>query len=200
MTSLVDAGIRQVVAPAIAGFDGVFAFFAGRSVDGERILASVWDSEDAVRVAAGQRIGDATALFEQERGLGDCSVEIHPIRVEIVDTDGDGKDPAILRVFRGRVLPGELEPYIEEARVGALADISAGHGALAFFLATCDEDDFLSVSAWPSWEPIQAATGGNITRPIATKNTARLAGGAAQHYEIVPNAIGGLVVRPSVVD
>ena len=41
----------------------------------------------------------------------------------------------VLRLFRGTVRPGELEPYIDEAQAGTLADTEAGAGPTALYLA-----------------------------------------------------------------
>ncbi len=44
------------------------------------------------------------------------------------------------------------------------------------------------IDPWTGWESIEAATHGNIRRPTATSNAARLVGGTATHYEVVPGA------------
>jgi hypothetical protein len=109
--------------------------------------------------------------------------------------------PQILRIFRGRTIPGELDTYVEHARQGTMADALADHGPEALFLARVPPDQFVTVSAWSTWEDIAASTGGNLRQPIGTRYSELLAGGAAAFFEIVPNTPSGRVeaVAPSDV-
>jgi hypothetical protein len=223
-TSTVDSAIRRL-APALSELDGLEAFYAarrGHAGGEERVLVSVWASRDALRRAvdgqpgdelpggqlpagqlpAGEPPGDEPpeGVLPGEDAFASGQVEVYPIAVvEGEERYGDGP-ASILRLFRGRVRDGEMAAYIEDARVGARSDVAGGNGALGLYLSVCANDEFLTASAWTGWDRIQAATGGNVSNPIATRNTARLASGSVHHYEIVPNAIGGRVRRPSVVD
>jgi hypothetical protein len=96
--------------------------------------------------------------------------------------------PLVLRVYQGQVRHGELDVYAAEAELGTLEDIAAGHGPLGLFLAIDPPDRFVTASVWTGWDAIEAATGGNIRQPIATKNTHRLVRGNALHYELLPDA------------
>ena len=113
-------------------------------------------------------------------------VEVLPLAVDLAF--GDSADALVLRVYRGRIRPGELEAYIDDARAGTLADDAAGRGPLALHLAVDEPDRFVTVSAWTAWDRIEAATGGNIRNPVATRHPERLLDGTVRHYEVLPRA------------
>ena len=94
----------------------------------------------------------------------------------------------MLRVFRGGVRPRELDIYIEEARAGTLADTAAGHGPCALYLAPLRPDRFVTVSLWPDWAAVEVATGGDVHRPIRTRDPRRIIEMDVVHYEVVPDA------------
>jgi hypothetical protein len=50
-------------------------------------------------------------------------------------------------------------------------------------------DRFITVSLWPSWSAIEVATGGDIHRPIVTRDPRRIVGMDVEHYEVVPETI-----------
>src|SRR4029077_4278311 len=104
----------------------------------------------------------------------DPSLDTLDIRIELPFSTVE--PPALLRLFRGTVRPGELEDYVSEVRTGTLADADAGRGPAALYLATDPPDGFITVSLWSSWEAIALATGGNIQRPTITKDSPRLCG------------------------
>jgi len=108
------------------------------------------------------------------------------IRIELPFSTAE--PPALLRLFRGTVRPGELEDYVSEVRTGTLADAETGRGPAALYLATDPPDDFVTVSLWSSWEAIALATGGDIARPTITKDSRRLVGIEVAHYETVREA------------
>jgi hypothetical protein len=96
-------------------------------------------------------------------------------------------DPArILRVFRGWVREGGVQAYARDVETGATDDASGGVGLVALYLGALSADGFITVSAWTSWEAIEAATGGNLERPIATRFPDRIGIEDVCHYEIVP--------------
>ena len=49
-------------------------------------------------------------------------------------------------------------------------------------------DRFLTVSLWPDWAAIERATGGDIRRPMSTKDSARIVDMDIVHYEVVSDA------------
>jgi hypothetical protein len=113
----------------------------------------------------------------------DRELEILQVAVSL---RSDGRGPArIMRMLHGRVRPGELAEYVEEARQGTLADIANGGGPLSLYLGAGEDDTFVTVSIWDGWSAIQAATGGDIARPMATRHPERLVDWEAIHFEII---------------
>jgi heme-degrading monooxygenase HmoA len=183
-----DARLRRTLLPAFLRLPGLRDAYVGRrgpEDSGERVIVSIWESADTMTAALG-------AVGEAPRGI-EAAEEVGPSKVEFVllavDLPFDRPDPAqVLRVFRGQVRDGELDQYVEEARNGTLADAAGPHGPLGLYLGPQPPDRFVTVSVWTDWESIEAATHGNIRRPIATSNAARLVGGTATHFEVVPGA------------
>jgi len=105
--------------------------------------------------------------------------------LEFGDRDESMGTPAVLRLVEGTVRPGELGAYIEEARIGTIADRDAGRGPLALYLSCSAHDSFMTLSIWPDWATLQDATGGNLDRPIATRHAERLVDWTASHYEVM---------------
>ncbi len=135
-------------------------------------------------------VGDSltTPIFHPDR-LPDTTDRV----LEVLDLAIDLRfDPAVLptvlRVFRGGVRPGELDAYVEEARVGTLADTQAGHGPCALYLAPVVPDRFVTVSLWPGWAAIEVATGGDVHRPITTRDPRRIIEMDVVHYEVMSDA------------
>jgi hypothetical protein len=122
-------------------------------------------------------------VAEQDEG---ARLDILPVEIAIRVERSD--PPRILRVFRGEIRPGELDAYIDDVRRGASADAEANQGLIALYLGTERPNRFVTVSAWTNWTAIEIATGGNVKRPFATRNTDRMVAGHPTHYEILPNA------------
>lgn len=197
VTAVVDARIRDVIGPAITASPGLVAFYPGRrGLDArpERVLATIWESAAALEAASRR----PDAALDGPDDLGPSSDLTLPLRIDLrADTR---TAPAVLRVFRGVIRPGEVDRYLDAARDGALADMAAGHGPDAYFVALTGEAEFVAVSAWADWDRISAATGGSVDRPIATRNVQLLASGTAAHYEILPHAIAAPPRQPTLVD
>lgn len=197
--AVVDAQLRETTVPSLAGLDGLRVLHAGRrgaDPGAERILASVWSCEaDLAAVAGG---ADALLPVEQDLQPADPELEVLPIVVEVLATPVVAA--SVLRIFTGVVRKGELDAYVEEARLGTLADIEAGHGPVALFLAVDRPDRFITCSLWSDWAAIERATGGNIHKPISTRHAGRLAVGTADHYELVPGTVGAIARHPAAVD
>jgi hypothetical protein len=196
-----DSALRDRVMPRFVEQPGLLATYVGRrgaaGVD-ERMIASVWESHAAIRAAADDPTTRDTFSFEVDGDVADPRLETIPLRLALgFDPRGD---PQILRVFRGEVKPGEDAQYLEDVRAGVLSDVEAGHGPQALFLGFVGSSAFVTMSAWASWRAIESATGGNIRRPVATRNTARLTSGTADHYEIVPEIAGRAFLITASVD
>jgi hypothetical protein len=181
--STVDAALRRAI-PRLLDHDDVHDAWLGRKgspADQRRVLASTWLAEPGpqpldVRILADAELPSGTTIDDP---IDELPLAIH--------ARFDRPEPArILRVFRGRVMDGELDAYIREASRGMAADAEVNDGLIAFALGTRPPDAFLTVSAWTGWSAIEAATGGNTKRPFATRNSERLSGFTVAHYELVP--------------
>jgi hypothetical protein len=178
-----DDTLRTVFVPDLLGMAGIVDCYVGRQGpddEGPRIVATVWGSREAMVDAVGEELGvfhpehlDATT--DQALGIFDLRVDWHLA----------GEQPKILRVLRGQVRPGELEPYIADVRHGVELDAQAAHGPAALFLGEAGPDAFVTVSAWREWAHIERATGGNVARPMATRHPERLLRWHVEHYELV---------------
>jgi hypothetical protein len=182
-----DAALRDEVLPDFLSAAGILDAYVARSgtgVAGERVIASMWESRDAMAA----ELGEASVIgrFHPERveELTSSRLDILPL-VFSVRHDRE-EPPIILRVYRGLVRPGELDAYVQEARDGTLADAASNAGLVALYLGTEPPARFITVSAWTDWESIARATGGNVKQPVATRNAARIAEGGVTHYEILP--------------
>jgi hypothetical protein len=171
--------------PAYEGHEGlIHAWLARRALGptGEHVLATVWTS----RAAHDQAFSVATlATAEQEASasVAEVTTELLPVRIHAVFPRG--VPMTILRVFRGRTFPGQRAAYLAEARAGTMLDGERPDGPGALACAIDGDDGFLTVSVWPSWASIEACTGGDVRRPLTTRNRARIAWGAPVHYELV---------------
>jgi hypothetical protein len=188
----VDARLRDALLPTLVKEPGLREAYLGRRGPddaGERLVVSIWESAAAMDAAA--RIEPATGSdarrldLEAASEVGPSAIEVAPLAVDLGFERPE--PPQVLRVFRGTCRPGELDLYVEEARNGTLADAMTPHGPLGLYLGPVPPERFITVSVWTDWGSIEAATRGNVRQPIATSNAARLSGGTATHYEVVPN-------------
>jgi hypothetical protein len=184
---VIDQALRSAVAGGGLIGSGQRRLIVGRrnaDTVAERVIVSVWETATALEAWAG------VAVRERELvpGIGACDLEVLPLEVRL-DMD-PGTEPAVLRIFRGTVREGELDSYVREARGGTLADVEAGRGPHALYLAVTPPTRFLTVSLWGDWSAIEQATGGDIRRPVATRHADRLTSGTARHYEIVADIPG----------
>jgi len=184
-----DARLRRTLLPPFLELPGLREAYVGRrgpDDSGERTIVSIWQSGDAMSAAQVTR-GDGDLMeIETAEEVGTCRLEFVTLAVELPFDRADRAQ--VLRIFRGQVRQGELDLYVEEARNGTLADAAGPHGPVGLYLGPQPPDRFVTVSLWSGWESIEAATHGNIRQPIATSNAARLVGGTATHYEVVPGA------------
>jgi hypothetical protein len=157
----------------------------------ERIVASVWPSREAMRSALQISRDEGRSQLELPDRALDAGVEVLPLAIDLAF--GPFDDALVLRVYRGRIRPGELDAYLDDARAGTLADHDAGRGPVALHLGVELPDRFVTVSAWTGWDRIEAATGGNIRNPVATRHPERLLEGTVRHYEILPRSASDAV-------
>ena len=179
--STIDATLRDAMPRFLAqpGIEDAWLGRRGPEVDDERVVASVWSSPEAERTAA--------RLPEM---LDDIGADIDPpsriVLPLVLDLRFPRPDPpSILRIYEGETKPGELEAYVEDARRGSLRDGEREDGPIAVCMSVDPPDRFITASVWTGWASIEACTGGDIHRPLLTRNVARLAAGGPTHYEVV---------------
>jgi hypothetical protein len=177
-----DQFLRGTLLPGLIGSTGLRHAFAGRAMGeaASRMVLSVWDA------SAGDDLSD---LFPFETGTVVTRPVVETFRASLALTFGQHTEGQIIRVFRGQAREGRAEAYLHAVRDGTLADVEAGGGPSALFLGMVDEDRFVTVSVWASWQRIEDAMGGNIRQPIATRYSELLVEGAAEHFEVVPNTL-----------
>ncbi len=182
-----DAALRNEVLPDFLAISGILDAYVARSGaddDGERVIASIWESREAMAAELGE--SSVLGRFHPERLEELTSSRLDILAVAVAVRYEREVAPSILRVFRGEVRDDELDLYVEEARGGTIADGETNLGLIALYLGTERPSRFITVSAWAGWEAIETATGGNIRNPMATRNAVRIASGTATHYEILP--------------
>jgi len=183
-----DRVLRTEMLPDLRRLPGIVDARIGRHGPedlGDRIVVSVWADHGSMVAGVGESLTEP--IFHPERlpATTDRILEVH--RLDVALRFDLATDPTILRVFRGRVRPGELELYVEDARAGTLADSAADRGPNALYLARIPPDRFLTVSLWPSWTAVEVATGGDVHRPIVTRDPRRIVEMDVAHYEVVPD-------------
>lgn len=187
---VIDAALREEIIPDLSRLPDIrHCFAARRGLGGDelRVIATVWEagrpvpeSPEIQPIGAASR--DVRPLLER------AQVDVLPIEVRA--RFARPEEARILRVFRGHVSASEMDAYLAEARTGMLADASINSGLSAFYLGTSRPNDFVTISAWTSWSAIEQATGGDVRRPFATRNSARLASHDVAHFEIVGEGVG----------
>ncbi|MET0771804.1 MAG: hypothetical protein ABWZ82_01865 [Candidatus Limnocylindrales bacterium] len=180
---VLDQTLRGCV-PAYAAQAGNIIAWLGRSgpgPTGARVLASVWSSRRAHDEAT-----DIVELVAARGGVSVISDRIDVLPVRLYEVFERDRPMTILRVFRGHTYPGQLEVYLEEARAGTRIDGTRPDGPGSLVCGADGQAAFVTVSLWPDWSAIEACTGGNIQRPLTTRNAARIEQGAPTHFEIVP--------------
>lgn len=185
-----DAHLREDLVPAMLELAGLREVWVGRrGIDDvtERLVVSIWESRDAL-IGAGAGPDARGALgVERDRAVEQPNLDVLDIAV---DLRFDRPEPArVVRVYHGQVREGELDGYVEDARSGTLEDVAASRGPVRLYLAPRPPDAFVTVSVWADWAVVEAATGGNIANPVATRHRERLVRGSATHYEVLPNAL-----------
>jgi hypothetical protein len=182
--TVADQFVREAMVPGLRAQPAVGYVYAGRAGPddvGERVVASVWD--DPKNGSAPPALSELLDL-ERSASIARTTVEVFPLILSLPFELNE--EAHILRIFRGQARPGELDLYIAESRDGTYADVASRHGPAALFLGLAEPNGFITVSVWTAWDNIEAATGGDLRTPMATRHAERLASGSATHYEIVP--------------
>jgi hypothetical protein len=181
-----DTELRRVLLPDLLNTAGVLDVYGGRRDrpnPDERIVASIWSDRGSMVASLAESVEESP--FHPE--LLDLSTDrdLRICDLEFGDRDETMGVPAVLRLVEGTVRPGELAAYVEEARLGTIADREAGRGPLALYLGCSGNDSFMTLSVWPDWATLQDATGGDVDQPIATRHAERLVDWTASHYELM---------------
>jgi heme-degrading monooxygenase HmoA len=187
-----DALLRDTLLPDLVGFRELEDLHVGRQGPddlGPRLVASVWSSRDAMIEAVGEDFDPPAFHPEYLSETTDHALDIvelmASLRFGAVESEAAN---GIIRVARGRVQPGALELYRDMVLRGTCADVQAGHGPIALYLARRPDDDcFVTLSVWGSWAAIERATGGDASHPISTRNMDQMVEWHVEHYEAVPN-------------
>ena len=184
-----DQVLRAEMLPDLRRLPGVLDVYVGRHGSeglGDRIVASIWADRPSMVAGVGESLTEP--IFHPDRlpDTADRSLEIYDLAIAL--RFELATPPTVLRVFRGGVRPGELDAYVEEARDGTLGDAHAGRGPNALYLALVRPDGFVTMSLWRDWAGIEVATGGDVHRPITTRDPRRIISMDVAHYEVVTDA------------
>lgn len=183
----VDTILRASVLPDLRRQPGLIALLCGRQQGsgsaGARVVVSVWESEAAMTAALGDGPGELDPWLLAD--ATDPNVDVVPVHVAIRSTSD--REPSVLRVLRGELGDDDVEAYTSELATAASADVDAGRGPLALFVAVAGPRRCLAVSAWTGWAAIDEATGGRPMDPVRGSFSDRLATRTIDHYEFVPN-------------
>jgi hypothetical protein len=182
-----DAILRETMIPDLLRLQGIVDVHVGRHGPdsiGDRIVASVWESEPAMLAAMGSDVESSRFHPEHLQETTDRSVEVHALAIAVrSERDQQGH---VMRLVHGRVREGELDAYVEAARAGTLRDAATQQGPLALYLAALPPDRFVTLSIWTDWASIEASTGAGTRAPGATRHAERIAEVDVAHYEVVP--------------
>ena len=181
-----DKTLRTIMVPDLRQMDGLIDVHVGRHGSeqlGDRVVATIWTDRAAMNAGIGPSLAESTFHPDRLSDTTDHQFEVHEL--DLMLRFPRGRPSTLLRLFRGQVKPGELAVYIDEARAGTLADVEAEQGPAALYLAADPPDRFLTLSLWPDWAAIERATGGDVRRPMSTKDSARIVDMDIVHYEVV---------------
>lgn len=178
-----DGALRAAL-PALRASVGLLDVAVGRHGPdelGPRIVASVWASTDAIDAAVRSQPGSAALMAPPDA----MDAQVESLALDVAFRAEPPRMPRVVRAFVGQVRPGTLATYVDAARAGTLVDDAAGRGPCALYLArlTSGPDRFMTISTWSDWAAIEAATGGDIRRPVATRHPERLVAWEATHFE-----------------
>lgn len=182
-----DAILRETMIPDLLRLPGVVDVHVGRHGPdsiGDRIVASIWESEAAMLAAMGADVESSRFHPEHLRETTDRTLEVHPLAIAVRAERSERGH--VMRLVRGRVRPGELAAYVDDAREGTLRDAATQQGPLALYLAPLSPDRFVTLSIWTEWASIETSTGAGTRAPGTTRHAERIAELDVAHYEVVP--------------
>jgi len=182
-----DEFLRDAVLPDLRSREGIVEAYVARKGPGdlgERLIASLWSSLDAMDEAVG---ADAEATRFHPQLLAESTdhrLEVLPVSVVV---GGEGSPPlGVLRLARGTLRTVDVAGYAAEVQEGVAADRAAGRGPLMLILASPGPGRFVTLSCWTDWAAIEAATGASVHEPVRTQREAEVAAFTADHYELLP--------------
>jgi hypothetical protein len=181
-----DEILRGEIVPDLRVQPGILDCYSARQGPdeiGPRIVASIWQSRDAMVRSVGEVLGVGPFHPEYLAETTDQRLEILPL--EIGQRFATGEPARILRILRGTVRTGEFGAYADDVRDGVRLDAERPNGPASLYLAPAGADDFITLSAWRRWSDIELATGGDVHRPRATRHPERLIDWDVSHFEIV---------------
>ena len=114
-----DTALRDRLAPVIGDVPGLHAVIGGRmgpGQDGPRLVATVWTSREAMEAAIGAGSMIPASDPAVVPGSSGGPTDVLPIALQL-DAAVDARI-ALIRVVRGVTRPGELDAYLDDARVG----------------------------------------------------------------------------------
>lgn len=182
-----DATVRDVLIPDLLRLPGIRGVFAGRvgpDEIGDRIIASLWETE--AEMTSGLGLDLEPGVFHPELVPDTTDRRVDVRRIAFALPPDSTADVGIIRVVEGTTRPGQLAAYVAEARDGTLDDRAAGFGPRGLYLAVEEPDRFLTLSLWDAWSHVEAATGADVNRVDRTRHRDRLVDWTAEHYEVVP--------------
>lgn len=179
--SEIDVTLREAM-PTYRAQPGLLDAWLGRhgpEVDDERVIVSIWQSAAAERdsLRLPEMLSEITEAIELPSRVV-LPVAFH-VRFERSDP------PSILRIYEGTTHESQLDAYVDDARYGSLVDGESEDGPIAVCIAVDPPVSFITASIWTDWRCIEASTGGDVHRPLQTRNADRLASGSPTHYEFV---------------
>jgi hypothetical protein len=188
-----DEILRHELVPDLVAQRGILDCYSGRQGPdevGPRLVASVWTDAGTMTAALGEELGHGQFHPELLDETTDRVLEVLPIRIAARLEPGDGRVATILRMLWGRVVDMGLDEYLADVRSGTEADVRAGIGPVALYVAESAPDAFITVSAWRDWADVERATGGDVHRPRATRHGEHLLDWDVAHFEIVQSMAG----------
>ncbi len=196
-----DATLRTILVPDLLQQPGIRAVVAGRIGPdniGERLVASVWVSYEAMASAVGTDFEPARFHPELLGQSTDHRLDVLEVAVEI----GSDRQPdvGIARLVTGRARASRLADYVTQARDGTLADRAAGRGPQRLYLATEPPVRFVTLSLWTGWSDVAGATGSDLERADRTRHEALLEDWTAEHFEVIPGIPAALLDAERVAE
>ncbi len=188
-----DQILRDVLLPDLLGRPGLSIVYVARQgpdESGDRLVASVWPSAEAMASAVDEDAECSTLGRERLGETLERRLEVLPIAYAMHDPE---PAPTVLRLARGATREGELDAYTRQLVEGVGLDIASGHAPTALYYATRPPTDFVTLTLWRLWEDVAVTTGTELDRPISTRATDHLTTFDVEHFEVLPEGVGRAV-------